>query len=99
MEPAHDAPQRPAEPPPGADQPAPPLQLSDDSPPAGPAVLSLQHAAKAFGAVQALADGTIDLRAGEAHALPAFRNSRLIPSCNSSRRAGPPSSKPPGHCC
>jgi rhamnose transport system ATP-binding protein len=35
----------------------------------GPVVLALQHAAKAFGAVQAIADGTIELRAGEAHAL------------------------------
>jgi rhamnose transport system ATP-binding protein len=34
-----------------------------------PVVLALAHAAKAFGAVQALADGVIELRAGEAHAL------------------------------
>jgi hypothetical protein len=33
------------------------------------AMLSLLHAAKAFGVVQALTDGTIELRAGEAHAL------------------------------
>ena len=32
-------------------------------------VLSLQHAAKAFGAVQALGDGSIDLFSGEVHAL------------------------------
>jgi rhamnose transport system ATP-binding protein len=32
-------------------------------------VLELRNAAKAFGAVQALADATIELRAGEAHAL------------------------------
>jgi rhamnose transport system ATP-binding protein len=35
----------------------------------GAAVLALEHATKAFGAVQALADATIELRAGEAHAL------------------------------
>ncbi len=34
-----------------------------------PPVLALRHAEKAFGAVQALADGTIELRAGEVHAL------------------------------
>src|SRR5919204_3078120 len=32
-------------------------------------VLVLRHAAKSFGAVQALADGSIELYAGEAHAL------------------------------
>jgi rhamnose transport system ATP-binding protein len=32
-------------------------------------VLSLRHAAKAFGAVQALADGSIELHPGEAHGL------------------------------
>jgi rhamnose transport system ATP-binding protein len=32
-------------------------------------LLSLRHAAKAFGAVQAIADGSIELYAGEAHAL------------------------------
>ncbi len=32
-------------------------------------LLSLRHAAKAFGAVRALADGSIELTAGEAHAL------------------------------
>ena len=32
-------------------------------------VLALHHAAKSFGAVHAVADGTIDLYAGEAHAL------------------------------
>ena len=31
--------------------------------------LSLQHAAKSFGAVQALIDGSVELRAGEVHAL------------------------------
>ena len=35
----------------------------------GTELLSLRHAAKAFGAVQALADGSIELYAGEAHAL------------------------------
>ena len=33
------------------------------------AVLALHHAAKSFGAVRAVTDGTIDLHAGEAHAL------------------------------
>ena len=33
------------------------------------AVLALHHAAKSFGAVRAVTDGTIDLYAGEAHAL------------------------------
>ena len=32
-------------------------------------VLSLRHAAKSFGAVRAVVDGTIDLYGGEAHAL------------------------------
>jgi rhamnose transport system ATP-binding protein len=41
-------------------------QTSD--PPEAP-VLVLRHAAKAFGAVQALTDGSIELYAGEAHAL------------------------------
>jgi rhamnose transport system ATP-binding protein len=52
-------------------------RLSDGTPrtgqaePAGSEVplLTLQHAAKAFGAVQAVADASIDLYAGEAHAL------------------------------
>ena len=35
----------------------------------GPAVLVLRHAVKSFGAVQALVDGSIELHAGEAHAL------------------------------
>ena len=35
----------------------------------GDALLSLVHVAKAFGAVQAIADGSIELYAGEAHAL------------------------------
>ncbi|GAA1768891.1 sugar ABC transporter ATP-binding protein [Agromyces humatus] len=34
-----------------------------------PAVLALRHAAKTFGPVVALADGTIELRSGEIHAL------------------------------
>jgi rhamnose transport system ATP-binding protein len=38
-------------------------------PPSGPAALSLEHAAKSFGAVQALIDGSVELRAGEVHAL------------------------------
>ena len=32
-------------------------------------VLSLRHAAKSFGAVRAVVDGTVDLYGGEAHAL------------------------------
>ncbi|MGH3394895.1 MAG: sugar ABC transporter ATP-binding protein [Streptosporangiaceae bacterium] len=41
----------------------------DDRPDERPPVLALRHAEKAFGAVQALADGTIELRGGEVHAL------------------------------
>ncbi|HJY70276.1 MAG TPA: ATP-binding cassette domain-containing protein, partial [Streptosporangiaceae bacterium] len=41
---------------------------SDSPGPVGP-VLSLRHAAKAFGAVRALADGSIELYPGEAHGL------------------------------
>jgi rhamnose transport system ATP-binding protein len=50
-----------------ADEAAPAPQ--DDSAGRGPELLSLQHAAKAFGAVQALVDGTIELHGAEAHAL------------------------------
>ena len=32
-------------------------------------LLELRHAAKSFGAVRALIDGSVDLRAGEVHAL------------------------------
>ncbi|MGE5293014.1 MAG: ATP-binding cassette domain-containing protein [Micromonosporaceae bacterium] len=32
-------------------------------------VLSLRHATKSFGAIQALADGSVDLRGGEVHGL------------------------------
>jgi rhamnose transport system ATP-binding protein len=49
---------------------------ADEGQPQGPdgggegvPLLSLQHAAKAFGAVQAIADGSIDLYAGEVHGL------------------------------
>src|SRR6202034_108959 len=42
---------------------------ADASPPSGEVALSLQHAAKSFGAVQALIDGSVELRAGEVHAL------------------------------
>src|ERR1700733_13086990 len=38
-------------------------------PPSGAIALSLRHAAKSFGAVQALVDGSVELRAGEVHAL------------------------------
>lgn len=41
-------------------------QMSDS--PEGP-VLVLRHAAKSFGAVQALVDGSIELNPGEVHAL------------------------------
>src|ERR1700722_11554175 len=36
---------------------------------AGEVALALQHAAKSFGAVQALIDGSVELRAGGVHAL------------------------------
>ena len=39
------------------------------APGSGRVVLELRHAAKAFGAVRALTDGEIELRAGEVHAL------------------------------
>src|SRR6202046_3111891 len=50
-----------------ADQPAVPPHAPTPAPGAG--LLSLRHAAKAFGAVQAIADGSIELYSGEAHAL------------------------------
>jgi rhamnose transport system ATP-binding protein len=67
----------PAAPPPAAPPPAAPgvpaaapgVPGAAVAPDAGRVVLELRHAAKAFGAVQALADGSIELRAGEAHAL------------------------------
>ncbi|MGH3169574.1 MAG: sugar ABC transporter ATP-binding protein, partial [Trebonia sp.] len=40
-----------------------------DEPGAGRVLLDLRHAAKAFGAVRAIIDGEIELRAGEVHAL------------------------------
>jgi rhamnose transport system ATP-binding protein len=39
------------------------------APAAGQVALALRHAAKSFGAVQALIDGSVELRAGEVHAL------------------------------
>src|SRR5450631_3757748 len=54
--------------PPGAPPPGAPDGLADATV-HGAELLSLQHAAKAFGAVQAIADGSIELYAGEAHAL------------------------------
>ena len=45
-------------------QPGPQTEAGDGQP-----VLALRHAAKSFGAVQALIDGSVELRAGEAHAL------------------------------
>jgi rhamnose transport system ATP-binding protein len=50
-----------------AGQPAVPPHAPIPAP--GAELLSLRHAAKAFGAVQAIADGSIELYAGEAHAL------------------------------
>jgi len=45
-------------------EPRPQTQAGD-----GPPVLALGHAAKSFGAVRALVDGSVELRAGEVHAL------------------------------
>jgi rhamnose transport system ATP-binding protein len=60
----------------GGTNDAPASAAGGASDPRGPAgsgqggpVLSLRHAAKAFGAVQALADGSIELYPGEAHGL------------------------------
>ena len=51
----------------------PGLGRADGSGPGEPApgevVLELRHAAKSFGAVRALIDGSVELRAGEVHAL------------------------------
>src|SRR5580692_8935492 len=50
----------------------PVLPSGDDAgapPPSGEVALSLEHAAKSFGAVQALVDGSVELRSGEVHAL------------------------------
>jgi rhamnose transport system ATP-binding protein len=58
---------------PGAVPAGAPAPGAPDGPPElaapGAELLSLRHAAKAFGAVQAIADGSIELYAGEAHAL------------------------------
>jgi rhamnose transport system ATP-binding protein len=61
---------------PGAVTPDPPVPPDLANPPAAPARqasaglrLSLVHAAKSFGAVRAVVDGSIDLYGGEAHAL------------------------------
>ena len=52
---------------------APPAEVPADTVPANTvptvAVLELRHAAKSFGPVKALIDGSIELRAGEVHAL------------------------------
>ena len=64
--PAPAAPAAPAPPAPAA--PAAPAGLPDAAG-HGAALLSLRHVAKAFGAVQAIADGSIELYAGEAHGL------------------------------
>ena len=52
-----------------------PVEVAGNEPQAQPEaagaapVLELRHAAKSFGAVRALIDGSVDLRAGEVHAL------------------------------
>ena len=45
------------------------MSPADDAADSPGAMLSLRHVTKAFGAMQALADGSIELHAGEAHAL------------------------------
>ena len=45
-------------------QPGPQTEAGDGQP-----VLALRHATKSFGAVRALVDGSVELRAGEVHAL------------------------------
>ena len=45
-------------------QPGPQTEARDGQP-----VLALRHATKSFGAVRALVDGSVELRAGEVHAL------------------------------
>jgi rhamnose transport system ATP-binding protein len=47
-----------------ASQPGPQTEAGD-----GRLMLALRHAAKSFGAVRALVDGSVELRAGEVHAL------------------------------
>ena len=57
---------------PGSQAGAPGSQAGEDARPADATakpVLVLRHAAKSFGAVQALLDGSIELFPGEAHAL------------------------------
>jgi len=54
---------------PGAGAPASPAGPAGWASPPGAGLLSLRHAAKAFGAVQALADGSIELHAGQTHGL------------------------------
>jgi rhamnose transport system ATP-binding protein len=54
---------------PGAGAPASPAGQAGWASPPGAELLSLRHATKAFGAVQALADGSIELHAGQAHGL------------------------------
>jgi rhamnose transport system ATP-binding protein len=74
--PAAGSPDSPAAPVP--DSPAAPVPDSPEAPrpdspappdPDAPVVLSLEHVSKSFGAVRAVIDGSIELRAGEAHAL------------------------------
>jgi len=66
------APDSPAAPGPEADSPAAPGPEADSPAaldPDAPVVLSLERVSKSFGAVRAVIDGSIELRAGEAHAL------------------------------
>ena len=46
-----------------------PVATEPGPPEADLPVLALRHATKSFGAVRALADGTVELRGGEVHAL------------------------------
>src|SRR5215468_8265994 len=50
-------------------EPRPPTTADDGQADDGQTVLELRHATKHFGAVQALIDGSVQLRAGEVHAL------------------------------
>src|SRR6266705_5037519 len=69
--PAADSPAPAGTPHPAAGSPGLPARPADPagSESRGAGLLSLRHAAKAFGAVQALADGSVELRTGEAHGL------------------------------
>ena len=62
-------PAEPTVPPAPVARAASPAAATGKAAPAGPPVLALHNATKSFGAVRAVTDGTIDLYAGEAHAL------------------------------